>query len=98
MTDKKLFKLSTTLPSGNIYSSNDVFKVEPEKMAHNMATFREKFKDIKIKFRSTVVDKCDDPDYLVEGDAKVVKKMGLAIAAALQVEAKIQYGEELIVE
>lgn len=95
MSDKKLFKLNTTLPSGNMYASDDVFKIEPEKMAHNIASFKAKFKDVKVKFRCVVVDECKDPAYLIEGDKEVIRGMSLAIAAALQLESKIEYGEDL---
>ncbi|MBR1987474.1 MAG: hypothetical protein IKA36_00385 [Clostridia bacterium] len=98
MLEKKLFTLNTIFQSGNTYKSDDVYKIEPEKMAHNISSFRDKFKDIKIKFRCVVVDKCTDPAYLVEGDEEIVAKMGMAIASALQLESKIEYGEDLTCE
>ena len=98
MADKKLFKLIITLPSGNMYVSDDIFKIEPEKMAHNIMSFKTKFKDMKVKFKCVVVDEGKDPAYLIEGDLEVKKGMSLAIAAALQLESKIEYGEELISE
>lgn len=98
MADKKLFKLNITLPSGNMYASDDVFKIEPEKMAHNIMSFKSKFKGMKVKFKCVVVDEVKDPAYLIEGDLEVKKSMSLAIAAALQLESKIEYGEDLTCE
>ncbi len=99
MADKKLFKFNTIFKSsGNAYESNYIYKIEPLKMAQHMSSYREKLGDIKVKLRCTVVDKCDNLDLLVTDENEIVVKMGKDIASALQLESKIEYGEDLTCE